>query len=49
MNKIQSKDHEIGTYEIKKISLTGFDDKIYIKIMGMIDQLLDTRVNHRKK
>ena len=29
MNKIQSKDHRIGTYEIK-ISLSCFDDKVYI-------------------
>ena len=30
MNRIQSKDHKIGTYEIKKIYLTCLDDKIYI-------------------
>ena len=30
MNGIQSKDHRIGTYEIKKPSLSCFDDKIYI-------------------
>ena len=29
MNRIQSKDHRIGTYKIKKISLSCFDDKIY--------------------
>ena len=28
MNRIQSKDHRIGTYEINKISLLWFDDKI---------------------
>ena len=27
MNRIQSKDHRIGTYEINKISLSCFDDK----------------------
>ena len=27
MIKFQSKDHIIGTYEINKISLSGFDDK----------------------
>ena len=27
MNRIQSKDHRIGTYEINKISLPCFDDK----------------------
>ena len=34
MNRIQSKDHRIGTYEIKKISLSCFDDKIYIRNNG---------------
>ena len=31
MNRNESKDHRIGTYEINKISLSCFDDKIYIK------------------
>ena len=31
MNRIPSKDHIIGTYEINKISLSCFDDKIYIQ------------------
>ena len=31
MNRIQSKDHRIGTYEINKTSLSCFDDKIYIQ------------------
>ena len=30
MNRIQSKDHRIETYEINKISLPCFDDNIYI-------------------
>ena len=30
MNVIQSKNHEIGAYEINKIYLPCFDDKIYI-------------------
>ena len=34
MNRIQSKDHSIGTYEINKISLSCFDDKIYIQNNG---------------
>ena len=34
MNRIQSKDHKIGTYEIDKISLSCFDDKIYIQNNG---------------
>ena len=29
MKKIQSKKHKLGTYEIDKISLSCFDDKIY--------------------
>ena len=28
MNRIQSKDHRIGTYKINKVSLSYFDDKI---------------------
>ena len=31
MNRIESKDHKIGIYEINKISLSCFDDKIYIQ------------------
>ena len=31
MNRIQSKDHKTGTYEINKISLSCFDDKMYIQ------------------
>ena len=31
MNRIQSKDHRIGTYEINKISLPCIDDKTYSK------------------
>ena len=42
MNRIQSKDHRIGTYEINKISLSYFDDKIYIQNTNMI------RVNYKK-
>ena len=30
MNRIQSKDHRIRTYEINRIFLSSFDDKIYI-------------------
>ena len=36
MNRIQSKNHRIGTYEINKISLSYFDDKIYILNNGYI-------------
>ena len=31
MNRIQSKNHIIKTYEINKISMFCFDDKIYIQ------------------
>ena len=34
MNRIQSKGHRIGTYEINKISLPCFEDKIYIQNTG---------------
>ena len=34
INRIQSKDHRIGTYEINKISLSCFDNKIYIQNNG---------------
>ena len=36
MNRIQSKDHRIGTYEINKISLTCFDDKLCIQQKALI-------------
>ena len=34
MNTIQSTDNRIGTYEINKISLSCFDDKIFIQNNG---------------
>ena len=34
MNRIQSNDHRIGNYEISKISLSWFDDKIFIQNKG---------------
>ena len=34
MNRIQSKDHRIETYEINKTSLSCFDDKIYVQNNG---------------
>ena len=34
MNRIQSKDQKIGTYEINKISLSCFDNKIYMQNNG---------------
>ena len=34
MNMIQSKDQGTVTYEINKVSLSCFDDKIYIQNIG---------------
>ena len=31
MNRIQSKNHRMGTYETNKVSLSCFDNKIYIQ------------------
>ena len=31
MNRIQSNDHRIGTYEIDKVLSSCLDEKIYIK------------------
>ena len=40
MIRIQSKDNRIGIYEINKISLSRFDDKIYIQNNGYAGQAL---------
>ena len=37
MNRIQFKDHRIGTYKTNKISLFYFDNKIYIENNSMTD------------
>ena len=34
INGIQSKDHKIRTYDVNKIPLSCFDDKIYIQNSG---------------
>ena len=34
VNRIQSKDHNIGIYKRNKISLSCFEDKIYIQKNG---------------
>ena len=46
MNRIQSEDYGIGTYEINRISLSNFDDKIYIK--GYDELALSIRVKCEK-
>ena len=50
INRIQGKDHRIGTYEMNKISLSCFNDKIYIQNNGC-DGLADLaiRVNCKKE
>ena len=40
MNRTQSKDHRRGTCEIKKISLSCFDDNVYNQTMDVMDYLL---------
>ena len=35
MRRIQSKKHELGTYEINKISLSCFDDKRFVLNNGI--------------
>ena len=37
MNRIQSKNHNIRTYRNKKVSLTCYDDNIYIFIYILKD------------
>ena len=37
MNKIQNKNHRTRTYEMRKISSSCFDDKIYIQKMDVMD------------
>ena len=34
MNRVQIKDHRIGTYEISKIWMSCFDDEIYVQSNG---------------
>ena len=36
MKRIQSKKHQLGTYEIGKISLLGFNDKSHMLVMKFI-------------
>ena len=38
MNRIQSKDPRIKRFESKKVSLSFFDDKIYIQNNGYISE-----------
>ena len=49
MNRLQSKTHRIGTYEINKISLSWFSDKIYILNNGYDGLALVISVNYKRK
>ena len=49
MNRIQSKDHRIGTFEINKISLSCFDNKIYIQSNGCDGLALGCLNNYSEK
>ena len=49
MNRIQSKDHNIATNEINKISLSCFDDKIYIENNGYDRLALDYQSSLEKQ
>ena len=49
MNRIQSKDHRIGTYEINKISLSGFNAKMCILNNGYDDGLISSWLSEIKK
>ena len=48
MNRIQSKDHRIGTSGINKMPLSCFDDKIYFQKIDIMDLLMVIRVNHKE-
>ena len=48
MNRIQSKEHKIGTNEINKVSLSRFDGKIYIQNYVYEGLTVVIRVNYKK-
>ena len=49
MNRIRSGDHKIVTYKVNKISLSYFDNKIYIQNSGYYGLVPGARVNYRKQ
>ena len=49
MNRIRSKHHRIGTYEINNISLSSLITKYIFKRIDMADWLLDIRVDCQKE
>ena len=52
MNRIQSKNHNIGTYRIKNVSLSCYDGKKYIYLkMGTVGYhiFINLLANHIKK
>ena len=44
MKRIQSKKHDIGTYELNKISLSCFDHKKHHNLMVFIHLLIFTKI-----
>ena len=48
MKRIQSKLHEIGTYDLNKISLSCFDDKRYVLNDGINTLAIFTKTSHIK-
>ena len=46
LNRIQSKNHKGGTSEINKVSLSCFDDKLYVLTNRYNQLLLVIRVDH---
>ena len=49
VNRIRSKHHRIGTYEINNISLSSLITKYIFKRIDMADWLLDIRVDCQKE
>lgn len=46
LNRIQNKNHKRGTSEINKVSLSCFDDKLYVLTNRYNQLLLVIRVDH---
>ena len=49
MNKSQIRNQRIRTYKINKISLSYFDDKIYILDNGIVRVRVEVRVEYQTK
>ena len=46
MKTIRSQNHQLGSYEINKISLSCFDDKRYILDDGTLPMHMDTMISN---